>query len=176
VSILEGVLSAESIVVATPLQVSFATMKDGQSTTYSNHDAFGVDYRIDTVLKGPLTVGSTVRAKDILGECEGWEVTLQRTGATWTEADPLGERTFTPTTWMATHKPAPEVLFLTAGARNTPHTNLWVDDPLLDENPVEHVREWVRWVDRQGSPPNAQRLRKKASKTYGQPAPKGGTP
>jgi hypothetical protein len=100
VSLGNATYDADHIVVATPVDVSFASMAEGEERQAKNWTAFPVRWRVDQVVSGDLAVGSVVTVLESRQGCEVWDVTLRKTDGVVVETSYFGERVLDPEAWM----------------------------------------------------------------------------
>jgi hypothetical protein len=142
VSLADGVAKADHVVVATPVQVEFETLKPGEVWTRTTLDNPWIAYRIDEVIKGTLEKGQVVRAVSEVVGCELADVTLSRKGdqVVETMVHSSETRVLDPAVWRAQAALEP-VLFLADGKAGEPRRALAIGDRIEGEAGVARVRK-----------------------------------
>lgn len=120
-SVQDAVRDAALIVVATPIQVEFQTLKAGEVSKTNSHASFWIEYRVDRIIAGDqATPEQVIRVHTEGAGCEFYESEIRRTGDRFFETI-LGSdnapRELDPAAWLAPTGATSMVLLLDVGPK-----------------------------------------------------------
>ena len=95
-----AVAESQLIFVGKPVRVQFQTLKPGETMPWNSLNAYWVEYKIESVIRGESKVGDTVRVEFDSGGCIMEELEIRREGDRFIEKSPYAERELDPAGWL----------------------------------------------------------------------------